>query len=177
MDIDLGGVDDFYELRDIIDRHRDWISRGFVYVAWRQRARNGSGPFFYIGRAESNDRLDLNRHAKLSLAVKPATLLTIIFPTSSSPTILAGVDGVRSLPGMLAIYVLCGARPAPASRPPRGPRRWHTVRVSACCTEGAEPVSDRIHPPRIVGAARGRARLPRSALLQSEAIRGVVNST
>jgi hypothetical protein len=91
-DIDLGGVDDFYQLRDIIDEHRDWITRGFVYVAWRQRARDGGGPFFYVGRAEGNDRLDLNRHTKLALAVKPATLLTIIFPTRSSPNTLAGVE-------------------------------------------------------------------------------------
>lgn len=91
-DIDVAGSTDFWRLRQLVDDHREWLHRGYVYVAWRMRAHDGLGPYYYVGRAGTGERLDLNGHSKLSHALRPATVLSIIFPTRSDFDTLRTVE-------------------------------------------------------------------------------------
>jgi hypothetical protein len=57
-------------------------NRGYVYVAWRRRPE----AYFYIGKAGSNDRVNLDQHGKLLEALKSgrATTLSFVFPSKST---------------------------------------------------------------------------------------------
>ena len=62
--------------------------RGFVYVAWSRSPTR----YFYAGKAGGVRRLDLAGHGKLAHAIARATRLSLLFPSRSSATVLAGVE-------------------------------------------------------------------------------------
>lgn|GEM_PF-4899490 len=66
----------------------DVSKRGLVYVAWCKKPER----FFYVGKANSVDRLKLAAHGNLVEARREATLLSILFPMQSKEDILLGLE-------------------------------------------------------------------------------------
>lgn len=62
--------------------------RGFVYIAWSARPEE----YWYVGKANTVERLNLAAHGKLARATADATQLSLIFPTQSREAILQGVE-------------------------------------------------------------------------------------
>lgn len=62
--------------------------RGFVYIAWSARPEE----YWYVGKANTAERLNLASHGKLARATAHATQLSLIFPSQSREEILEGVE-------------------------------------------------------------------------------------
>ena len=64
--------------------------RGFVYFAWRSRPES----YFYVGKAGSSSRVNLDAHGKLleSLKNDKASRLSFIFPAKSTPENIAYLE-------------------------------------------------------------------------------------
>ena len=69
---EAASLDDFLE--ELLE---DTPKRGYVYVAWTARPEE----YWYVGRASREDRIRRHRqHGNLSLALRDASLFSIIFP-------------------------------------------------------------------------------------------------
>lgn len=67
---------------------KDAPRRGFVYVAWTASPEE----YWYVGKANTADRLSLAAHGKLARATAHATKLSLIFPSQSREEMLLGVE-------------------------------------------------------------------------------------
>ncbi len=93
-DINLLGVDRSREnLKSVIaatlEEHNK-TDRGFVYFAWRSRPE----AYYYVGKAGSNARVNLDAHGKLleSLKKEKASRLSFIFPAKSTSDNIASLE-------------------------------------------------------------------------------------
>lgn len=69
---DASTLDDFMD--HVLE---DTPKRGYVYVAWSARPES----YWYVGRANKEDRIRRHRsHGNLSLALRDASVFTVIFP-------------------------------------------------------------------------------------------------
>lgn len=94
IDIDLTGKDRSRmslkeTIADTLAKHRGG-DRGFVYFAWRSRPER----YFYVGKAASSARVNLDTHGKLleSLREKKASRLSLIFPAKSTAENIANLE-------------------------------------------------------------------------------------
>src|SRR5690606_4784884 len=76
-------------IESALDQHNK-NDRGFVYLAWRARP----DMFFYVGRAGSQKRVNLDSHGKLLEALKHgnSSTLSLIFPGMSSAENVANLE-------------------------------------------------------------------------------------
>ena len=64
------------------------INRAFVYFAWRSKPEE----YYYVGRAGSKARVNLNAHGKLLESLKEATRLSFIFPSVSTDKYISNLE-------------------------------------------------------------------------------------
>ena len=93
-DINLSGVDRSREnlksiIDDTLDKHNK-TDRGFVYFAWRSKPE----AYYYVGKAGSGSRVNLDSHGKLLEALKKrkASRLSFIFPAKSTNDNIATLE-------------------------------------------------------------------------------------
>jgi hypothetical protein len=93
-DIDLLGVDRSREnlksvIAETLDEHNK-TDRGFVYFAWRSRPET----YYYVGKAGSGARVNLDNHGKLLEALKKekASRLSFIFPAKSTSANISNLE-------------------------------------------------------------------------------------
>lgn len=82
---DLQAVQD--QIQEMFDT-KEAPQRGFVYIVWSARPEE----YWYVGKANTVERLNLNSHGKLARATAHATKLSLIFPSQSREEVLAGVE-------------------------------------------------------------------------------------
>lgn len=91
--VDLRLKQDLHEVQEQIQEmfaSKEAPPRGFVYVAWTASPEE----YWYVGKANTVDRLNLAAHGKLARATAPghATKLSLIFPSQSREDMLLGVE-------------------------------------------------------------------------------------
>lgn len=93
-DINLLGVDRSREnlksvINETLDEHNR-TDRGFVYFAWRAKPE----AYYYVGKAGSGARVNLDAHGKLLEALKKekASRLSFIFPAKSTPDNISSLE-------------------------------------------------------------------------------------
>jgi len=92
IDINLLGIDRSRDnLKSVIaktlDKHNK-TDRGFVYCAWRSRPET----YYYVGKAGSRTRVNLDTHGKLLEALKKASRLSFIFPAKSTSDNISSLE-------------------------------------------------------------------------------------
>jgi len=62
--------------------------RGFVYVAWKSRPEE----YYYVGKASSSARVNLNSHGTLLEALKDSSRLSFLMPAKSTANVLSNLE-------------------------------------------------------------------------------------
>ena len=94
VDINLSGVNrDRENLKAVISEgllKHNKHDRAFVYIAWRSRPEE----YYYVGKAGSSKRVNLDNHGKLleSLKKEKASRLSFIFPAKSTSENISSLE-------------------------------------------------------------------------------------
>lgn len=64
------------------------MGRGFVYLAWKSKPE----AYFYVGKAGSSKRVNVDSHGKLLESLKKASYFTLVFPSKSTRENLSNLE-------------------------------------------------------------------------------------